>query len=139
MSARLDTGAARAMAMERDGQLQVVVGGTWQVTAPRPAWSDIVNQRKPTQVALLAVDLEKWDSSVLLFLFEVQEWCRATRIPCEVGALPEKIRALLAQFVTAHETSVPVDRSESFLMSVGRATIETYNRGRTASTFVGER
>jgi phospholipid/cholesterol/gamma-HCH transport system permease protein len=42
------------------------------------------------------------------------------------------------QFVSAHETSVPFDRSDSFLMGVGRTTLETWSRARAASTFVGE-
>jgi phospholipid/cholesterol/gamma-HCH transport system permease protein len=42
------------------------------------------------------------------------------------------------QFVSAHETSVPFDRSETFLTGVGRSTIETWRRAREASTFVGE-
>ena len=138
MSARLETGDARAVAIERDGELHLVLGGNWLVTAPRPSWPALLAKRRPARVTLAVEDVERWDSSLLLFLFEVQEWCRASNIPCETGALPAKIQALLVQFVSAHETSAPHDRSEDFLTSVGKATIETWYRGRTASTFVGE-
>jgi phospholipid/cholesterol/gamma-HCH transport system permease protein len=39
---------------------------------------------------------------------------------------------------TAHESSAPFDRSESFLTGVGRSTLETWDRSRAASTFLGE-
>jgi len=90
------------------------------------------------RVRLRVDDVEKWDTSLLLFLYEVQEWCRVAGAHCDTGLLPEKIRVLLGQFTSAHEASVPVDRSESFLTGVGNVTIETWGRARTASTFVGE-
>ena len=83
-------------------------------------------------------EVEKWDTSLLVFLYEVQEWCRAASVPCDTGQLPEKIRTLLGQFSSAHDASVPVDRSRNFLNGVGSATLETWDRARTASTFVGE-
>jgi phospholipid/cholesterol/gamma-HCH transport system permease protein len=138
MSARLETGEARAVPQERDGGLEVVLSGNWNVTAPRPSWTELRGRQKPAWVSLRVGDVEKWDSSLLLFLFEVQEWCRAAKIPCDTSALPEKILALLAQFVSAHETSEPRDRRDTFLISVGRATLETWDRGRVASTFLGE-
>jgi phospholipid/cholesterol/gamma-HCH transport system permease protein len=138
MPVELETDAARATAVENDGRLDVALAGTWQITAPRPSWTRLLGERKPARIRLSVDDVEKWDSSLLLFLFEVQEWCRVEGIYCDTDRLPEKIRMLLAQFVSAHETSVPFDRSENLLTGVGRATIETWNRAREASTFVGE-
>src|SRR5690606_3176212 len=57
---------------------------------------------------------------------------------CDTAALPEKIRTLLVQLTSAHETSVPFDRSESFLSGVGNATLDTWERTRAASHFIGE-
>ena len=138
MPVELETDAARATAVENDGRLDVALSGTWQITAARPSWTRLRGERKPTRIRVSVDGVEKWDTSLLLFLFEVQEWSRIEGIHCDTEALPEKISTLLAQFVTAHETSVPFDRSESFLSGVGRTTIETWKRGREASTFVGE-
>jgi phospholipid/cholesterol/gamma-HCH transport system permease protein len=133
-----ETDEARATAKEIDGALEVSLGGTWQITAPRPAWSKLVNGRKPARVRATIDDVEKWDTSLLLFLFEAQEWCRTSGAQWDADGLPEKIRTLLTQFVSAHEACDPRDRSDNFLMSVGHATLDTWQRARTASTFLGE-
>ena len=138
MPGRLETGEARATAVENDGRLDVVLAGVWQVTGPRPSWTAVLGDHKPASVRIDVNDVEKWDTSLLLFLFEAQEWCRASGSSFQSESFPEKIRALLSQFVSAHEHSVPSDRSESFLTSVGRTTLETWERGRSASTFLGE-
>jgi phospholipid/cholesterol/gamma-HCH transport system permease protein len=59
-------------------------------------------------------------------------------VPCEVEGLPEKIRQLLAQLVSSHEKSVPVDRAENFFVTVGLATRDAWLRVRQISDFVGE-
>lgn len=132
------TSEARATATEVDGSLDVVLEGVWQITAGRPSWSELVGGRKPARVRPRTENLEKWDSSLLLFLFEVQEWCRVQGAIWDTTALPEKISTLLLQFVSVHETCAPLDRSDSFLTAVGRTTIDTWDRARTASTFLGE-
>src|SRR5688572_2207901 len=138
MAAGLDTEEARATAVEIDGRLDVALSGSWRITAARPSWAELLGDRKPQRIRVTVDEVEKWDTSLLLFLFEVQEWCRVEGLYCDTEALPEKIRTLLSQFVTAHETSVPFDRSDSFFTGVGRRTIDTWKRGRNASTFVGE-
>ena len=138
MPASPETLNARATATADGEALQVTLGGAWQITEPRPSWAGLLGARKPARVRLAADDLAKWDSSLLLFLFEVQQWCRETGAHCDAEALPEKIRALLAQLAASHETSVPFDRSESFLTTVGMATQDTLVKGRAISHFVGE-
>lgn len=138
MPEALETREARATAIEVDGGLEVVAGGCWQVTAPRPAWLRLLGAARPTRVRLRVDGLEDWDSSLLLFFFEVQEWCRVAGAHCDTAALPEKITSLLGQFAAAHGTSAPFDRSENLITGVGHATVETWSRARTASTFLGE-
>lgn len=138
MPVRLETVGATATAMEIDGALDVVLGGVWRITEPRPSWSRLLDQRKPPRVRVRCDGVEQWDTSLLLFLFEVQEWCRVEGVAYDTDALPEKIQTLLKQFVTAHATAVPFDRSDSFLTGVGRATLDTWSRARTASAFLGE-
>jgi phospholipid/cholesterol/gamma-HCH transport system permease protein len=82
--------------------------------------------------------VEKWDSSLPLFLFEIRQWCRLAGAACDDDALPERMRALLAQLDVSHETSVPFDRSEGFLMSVGLATQDAWAKSRDILHFVGE-
>ncbi|MBM3855572.1 MAG: ABC transporter permease, partial [Verrucomicrobia bacterium] len=79
-----------------------------------------------------------WDSALLLFAFEVQQWCRARGAHCETEALPERLRDLLEQLGRSHETSLPADRSKSFLTMVGLATMDLTRQAREILDFVGE-
>jgi phospholipid/cholesterol/gamma-HCH transport system permease protein len=117
---------------------EVALGGSWQVTEPRLTWPAILAGRKPARVRVRFEAMEQWDSSLLLFLFEVQEWCRGAGIYCDLEAVPERARALLSQLAGAHETSVPFDRSENFLTNVGRAAQDTVNKARDMLRFIGE-
>lgn len=116
----------------------VAAGGVWQITERRPAWQDVLAGRSPKVVRLGVAAVEKWDSSLLLFLFEIRQWCRIAGAACDEDALPERIRTLLAQLDVSHETSVPFDRSEGFLMSVGLATQDAWAKSRDILHFVGE-
>ena len=138
MSASSETPGARASATAEGGTLTVALAGTWQITAPRPAWDELRGTWNPQRVRLQAGDVEKWDSALLLFLFEVQQWCRVNGAQCDLEALPEKVRALLAQLVASHETSVPFDRSENFLTTVGLATQNAVGQAKSIVAFVGE-
>ena len=138
MPATSETASAQAIAQIAGDALEVTLTGAWQITAERPAWRQVLGAAQPGRVRLKAERVERWDTSLLLFLFEVQEWCRVTGAYCDVDALPEKIRTLLSQLAVAHETSVPFDRSENFLTAVGNASLDTVVKARAYSRFVGE-
>ena len=130
--------AARADAVLEGTALRVVIGGDWSITAPRPAWEAVRAGRQPKQVVLESGGLGDWDSSLLLFLFEVQNWCRLGGVFCDTRALPERVHALLRQMTSSHETSVPFDRSENFLTTVGEATFDAWRKARAFTHFLGE-
>ncbi len=138
MSAPGESGEARVTATEVDGGLDVALAGTWRITAARPAWTALVAGRKAARIRLRMEAVGKWDTSLVLFLYEAQHWAEAAHVACESGALPEKVRALLQQLAGTREASVPHDRAESLLSGVGHATLETLARARTASAFLGE-
>jgi phospholipid/cholesterol/gamma-HCH transport system permease protein len=138
MPASPDAPAAR-VALKMDGEvLEAALAGTWQVTESRPSWTALLGTQNPARVRLRVDEVEKWDSSLLLFLFETQQWCRATGAYCEVDKLPEKIRTLLTQLAASHETSVPFDRSENFITTVGLAAQDVIGKARAIFQFVGE-
>ena len=129
---------AHATAKAAGDVLEVSLTGTWQITAPRPSWTDVLGTQNPARVRLRVEEVGKWDSSLLLFLFGAQQWCRVTGAYCDTDALPEKIRTLLAQLAASHETSVPFDRSQNFLVTVGLATQDVLVKAQAISQFVGE-
>jgi phospholipid/cholesterol/gamma-HCH transport system permease protein len=129
---------AQADAIPEGETLVVRLGGDWAITRPRPDWSGLLAGRTPKKVRLDSVGLGQWDSALLLFLFEAQQWCRITGANCDTTALPAKIHALLRQMVASHETTVPFDRSENFLVAVGEATLDVLHKGRVFTHFIGE-
>ncbi|MFZ5496491.1 MAG: MlaE family ABC transporter permease [Verrucomicrobiota bacterium] len=130
--------AARADAVLEGTALKVAIAGDWAITGARPTWPATLAGRRPQQVVLDGSGLGDWDSSLLLFLFEVQTWCRLTGALCDTTALPEKIHALLRQMSVSHETSVPFDRAENFFTAVGEATFDALHKARGFSHFLGE-
>jgi len=75
--------------------LEVVLAGRWRITEPRPQWLTVLAGRTPKWVKVTGDQVEKWDSSLLLFLFEVRQWARMTGAHLDTEALPEKLQALL--------------------------------------------
>jgi phospholipid/cholesterol/gamma-HCH transport system permease protein len=138
MCAAIAIASARATARVEGDELIVALTGEWKITVPRPAWNDLLAGRQPRRVTLQVDAVVKWDSSLLLFLFEVQQWCRMAGAYCDNTALPEKLQTMLTQLARSHETSVPFDRSESFFDTVGEATLKVWERGREIAQFVGE-
>ena len=118
--------------------MEVALGGVWRITAVRPTWGESVGGEKPSRVRVRMEAVEKWDSALLLFLFDLQETCRVDGTHCDLEAVPANVRALLVQLTSAHETSVPIDRSENFLASVGLATVDAWRKAREIVAFVGE-
>lgn len=138
MAATRTSNHAHASAHLVDDVLEISVGGTWRITAHRPEWADMTRKRKPARVRIRFENVERWDSSLLLFLFGAQQWCREENIPCELEALPAKIVTLLGQLAASHESSVPADRSRNFLAMVGVATMGLSKKISALSQFVGE-
>ncbi|HRJ48586.1 MAG TPA: ABC transporter permease [Opitutaceae bacterium] len=130
--------AACASVEAAGDELTVALGGDWRITGPRPAWEELRAGREPQRVTVRVGGVGKWDSSLLLFLFEVQQWCRMAGAYFDGEALPEKLRTMLGQLARSHETSVPFDRSQSFMETVGTATLQIWQKGREIAYFVGE-
>ncbi|MBC7367790.1 MAG: ABC transporter permease [Undibacterium sp.] len=129
---------ARVSATTDAGLLEVTLSGVWRITETRPSWNDLVGSQRPARVRVRMEEVKKWDSSLLLFLFDLQQWSRANGAGCDFEAVPAKVRALAEQLAASHETSVPFDRSESFLTGVGLATQDARRKWAEILSFVGE-
>src|SRR5689334_6680639 len=110
MASLADQTTARVIDREEGGVMDISLAGVWRITEQRPLWADLVKSRRPSNVRVRMDEVERWDSSLLLYAFEVQQWCRATGVNCDLTALPEKVRTLMAQISASHESSVPFDR-----------------------------
>jgi len=81
------------------------------------------NRRDGKAVARLARPPASWNSGfvVALFLFEAQDWSRTNGIACENrGAAGKNPGVARAACQVRTKKGVPVDRSENFLVAVGR-------------------
>ena len=130
---------AQVRVEETGGDLRVSLGGAWHVTAEKPDWfPDRLAGRPAVLRVVLAGDLGEWDSSLLLFVHEVRSWAEGAGVRCELDALPEGMRTLLAQFTKACEKARPEDRSRNFVAVVGVAAQDCWGKTREIARFVGE-
>jgi len=130
--------SARASARPAGEALEVTVSGQWQVTDRRPAWSDLIGHQRPARIGLRTEDLGAWDTSLIVFLFEIVEWAAARKIAVDPAGLPPQIQALLSQLAASHQQSVPRDRAESLTALVGGLTLQVWAGARAIFQFFGE-
>jgi phospholipid/cholesterol/gamma-HCH transport system permease protein len=129
---------ARASARSAGEALEITVSGIWRVTDPRPVWSELIAGQNPARIGLRAGDLGYWDTSLVVFLFEIQEWSSARKIAVDPSGLPAKIQSLLAQLAASHQLSVPQDRAEGLSAFVGNLTLCLWGGVREIFQFCGE-
>src|SRR5260221_1809952 len=90
-----------AVKMERTGdQLKLVLGGDWSLKSPERLRSETVLaglEREPGLRSIHCVtnEVKSWDSSLLVFLWEVEEWCKSHQVKLAEDDLPKEISSLL--------------------------------------------
>lgn len=125
--------------MHAEGEwLLVELQGAWRITETRPSWTTLLAGMDPVRVKLVWGKLEDWDSALLLFVFEVKQWCRVKGVYCDLSDLPDALQQLLRQLVVVNETRMVVDRSRNFLTMVGLAAQDVWAKTKEIATFVGE-
>jgi phospholipid/cholesterol/gamma-HCH transport system permease protein len=129
---------AKATVRTEADALEVVVSGDWRLTAGTPRWSETAGAAKPGPVRIRSEGLGRWDSSLLLFIFDAQQWSKGAGAACDVAALPEKVRGLLAQLGSSHEAAQPHERSDTLPVAVGLATYQAWQNILGIFHFVGE-
>ena len=82
-----------------DITLVVELSGAWRLRGGLPSASSVQRELEPSRkvrdVTFEARDLTSWDTSVLTFLVEVSELCRARAINMDHTGLPAGVRRLL--------------------------------------------
>jgi phospholipid/cholesterol/gamma-HCH transport system permease protein len=129
---------ARADATLTGEVLGVSLAGAWQITQALPAWSRVLAGRRPRTVRLTMDGVERWDSSLVRFVGEVERWCQGEGARCETEALPETVRRLAAQLAEAQKAKTRVGRPGNFLTTVGLAATDSWRQTRAFADFIGE-
>jgi phospholipid/cholesterol/gamma-HCH transport system permease protein len=129
---------ARAEATLEGDRLVVKLGGAWRITQPLPTWSKVLGERRPRAVGLRMEAVERWDSSLVRFVYEAQCWCRAAGAACDTTALTDTLRNLVEQLTAAQAKRVPSDHAPGFLTGMGLAATDLWRQTSDFAGFVGE-
>ena len=137
--------AAFAKVSLQAGEATIALGGVWNLKGSmRPKSATMLREVESaegiTRVHCVGQDLGTWDSSLLLFLSEVDAWCQAHQIALDLQGLPEGVGSLiaLAKAVPEAETKSRRVRHVSFLYQLGTWAIGQASAFTAATAFVGE-
>jgi phospholipid/cholesterol/gamma-HCH transport system permease protein len=127
------------------GEATIALGGVWNLkgsVCPKSATTlrEVESASGITRIRCVGQDLGTWDSSLLLFLSEVDTWCQARQIALDLQDLPEGVGSLiaLAKAVPEAETKGRGARHFSFLYKLGAWAIAQADAFTAASAFIGE-
>jgi phospholipid/cholesterol/gamma-HCH transport system permease protein len=137
--------AAFAKTSLQDGEATITLGGTWILKGSvRPKSATTLHEVQSaggiTRIRCVSQDLGMWDSSLLLFLSEVDTWCQAHQIALDLQGLPEGVGSLiaLAKAVPEAETKSPGARRVSFVYRLGTWAMGQAGAFTAAAAFIGE-
>lgn len=136
-------GALAELSTEGDARV-VVLAGNWSLEQALPRFDALVSSSTRGQADLrrLCFDtsgLGTWDSSLLVFLLQCQDYCDAHKIEYDTAGLPESVSRLLA---LAHAVPEAVQAEAptriGFVGRIGTAVLGGWNQFVAALTFIGE-
>src|ERR1700757_2427921 len=133
---------AKVSLQEREAT--IALGGTWNLKGSvRPKSTATLHEVESadgiTRIRCVGQDLGTWDSSLLLFLSEVDEWCQAHQIALDLKDLPERVGSLIALVKAVPEAETKSRRAGhvSFLYQLGTWTIGQAGAFTAGPGFVG--
>jgi phospholipid/cholesterol/gamma-HCH transport system permease protein len=128
---------------QREGELLVVLSGSWRLASSLPSADELIKQIHPDQVLRTAFEtneLKDWDSGLLTFLIKVNQFCSQNSILLEPEGLPEGARRLLklAAAVPERAGTRKKAKKELFLDLIGAKAILFWCSTVEMVNFVGE-
>lgn len=140
--------AALAEVTRQGDSLVVALSGEWQLERPAPHFAPLMDSalsanasgaRTARVVTVDAAALGTWDSSLLIFLRQGQEYCEAHELTFATEGLPPRITSLLALALAVPERAVePEAPAPKFVARIGLASIAAWDASMAAVTFTGE-
>ncbi len=138
------TDMARAELRVEEDTLVVVIAGDWSIEQRLPRFDALVGKssggsRGIRKAAFDSSKLGEWDSSLLIFLMNGQEYCEKNKIELDPSGLPEQVPRLLAlaRAVPERVQSTEPERL-SFFAKVGTFALNGLVDTKAAITFSGE-
>jgi phospholipid/cholesterol/gamma-HCH transport system permease protein len=137
--------AAFAKVSLQGEEATIAVGGGWNLRGserPKSATTihELASAGKITVIHGVGQELGSWDSSLLLFLSEIDAWCQEHQVALDLQKLPEGVGSLiaLAKAVPEAETQSRRSRHVSFLYQLGSWAIGQASAVTAAATFIGQ-
>ena len=126
-----------------DNVLVVQPIGDWSLESPMPQFSEVVADASvPETVTAVAFDTSRlgtWDSSLLTFLFETSEYCRARDVPIQTDTLPDALARLVSLSQAVPEENTDGDDGDSSLLArLGTWGLDAYDEAHDFVTFIGQ-
>jgi phospholipid/cholesterol/gamma-HCH transport system permease protein len=132
--------------MERTGdRLKLLLGGDWSLKSPERLHAEAVLadlEREPgvTSIHCATSEVGSWDSSLLVFLWEVEEWCKSHQVEFAEEDLPKEISSLLnlATAVPEQQTGRGSTARRSLFYDLGSWVLGQIHMLNAAFEFTGE-
>jgi phospholipid/cholesterol/gamma-HCH transport system permease protein len=129
----------------RGEEATIALGGVWNLRGrvrPRPATTlhELESAGRVTRIHCVSEDLGSWDSSLLLFLAELDAWCQSHQVALDLQNLPDGVSSLIALAKAVPEAETKSDRTfrPSFLYRLGTWAIGQATALEAAARFIGE-
>lgn len=122
----------------------VTVSGDWSLERPQPRFDELIrdvgrNAERARTLAFESGDLGEWDSSLLIFLMQCQDYCDERKIEVDPAGLPAQVPRLIA---LAHAVPERVNQEKpkraSFVARLGNVAIGGWKELLGAVTFLGQ-
>ncbi len=128
-----------------DGVLVATLSGEWTIERTTPRFDTLMAHvaTPPASVQTLTFDasrLASWDSTLLVFLEQAEQYCDAQQIELDQSALPEQVTRLLALSRAVPERMAADDAQQqpSTIARLGERGIKTWTNLKASLTFTGQ-
>jgi phospholipid/cholesterol/gamma-HCH transport system permease protein len=132
--------------LRRDGnRLILSIAGDWSLhkrenKGINNLFSELNKQPDAETLEFEADKLGFWDTSLLIFVNRIKEWCHEHKVKMDQGSLPTDIGSLLAlaDEVPEHETGREDARPKTFFAAIGNWILNGITKFKGTLEFVGE-
>lgn len=119
------------------------IQGDWVLGNTVPSFKSVKPQLEKQgyeQLDLTSEQLGRWDSRLMLFLFELEAYCEAHNIVLNMSDLPTAAQDLLhqASAFPVRESGQKIHYESSLLAQIGQHALGLYQQTQVMLTFVGE-
>jgi phospholipid/cholesterol/gamma-HCH transport system permease protein len=137
--------AASVKLEKSDDAATLFITGDWNLKAMRETpneaiLSDLDQFKDCKRIAFDCQNLKTWDSSLLIFLLQIEGWGLAHQVALQIDTLPDKISGLIAlsQEVPEKKTGRSDQTKHSILYRIGTAAMSAGEHAKASIAFVGE-